>query len=123
MADVISDLSRQADEELLQRWTATRARGRIRYILLRGVLQWGGLMALGMSIGWWLAWGWRPRLLLLIAFLLVCFTVGGYVVGSCFWKQNERRYVELTREARVSEDAGDFGQAGDSGQAGDPGHP
>lgn len=102
MPDLISDLRRQADDEFLQQWTATRVRGRVRYILLRGVMLWGGLMGLGMSIGWWLAYGWSDRLLHLIAFLLVSFGGSGYVAGSSLWKSNERRFRELTATDQIS---------------------
>ena len=73
--------------ELLE-WGRTRQIGRTRYVWHRWVLGRGGLLALGMSIGFILSrtpWPVYPFLVFMSLF-------GGYCVGRWYWRSAEQEY-------------------------------
>ncbi len=78
-------------ERQAEKWAATRAKGRSRYILLFGVLGWG----LTMVVLWTalmvadLGWSSLPVLLPVAA---IAFPCGGYLWGATMWYFAERAY-------------------------------
>ncbi len=42
------DYGKRTESWLQRRWPAIRARGRLRFVLVRGLLAWGGLMTVAM---------------------------------------------------------------------------
>lgn len=87
----------RAERWVRERWPAIRARGALRFLLVRGVLQWGGLMAavvtamLALSLG--IA---HPRLPLLLAIALPLCAASGLLWAALTWWINERIYLSLT---------------------------
>ncbi len=72
-----------------ERWQASRARGRRRFILEYGVFRWGVATALFFAMASLLLRGddWSlPRLLVLVVLALVLFPVGGWFVGGYLYK-------------------------------------
>jgi hypothetical protein len=80
------------------KWSEIRARGRRRFILIRGVLGWGVLTAILLSIvGHVFLQGPAPFLGRL-AISLALFPVGGIYVGTHSWSAGERRYFAWRRQ-------------------------
>ncbi|KFN48945.1 hypothetical protein [Arenimonas composti] len=77
----------------MAKWARIRAGGRSRFILLRGLLAWGGtmfvLMGLGFSGLMLGAVAYTPKWLALNAAL---WTSGGLMFGALTWYQNEKLY-------------------------------
>ena len=83
---------------LRQRWPAIRARGAMRFILLRGLLFWGGCMFVVMSAFSAYKLGLHhPRLPLMIAISALLSAVGGLVWGVLTWTINERIFRTLDK--------------------------
>lgn len=81
---------------LLKRWPAIRARGAARFILLRGVLLWGGVMFIVMSAFSTFRLGvHHPRLPLMIVVAALLCAIGGLVWGVLTWTVNERLFRTL----------------------------
>jgi hypothetical protein len=74
-------------------WSAIRAKGRKRYIILHGMLLWGVLTALLWSVAMSLLEGW-VRLPFYLIGGLIGFPIGGYAFGAWTWKRLERQYQE-----------------------------
>ena len=82
---------------LREQWPAIRARGAARFVLVRGLLTWGGIMAgtvaamvifrLGLD---------HPRLLLLLGIAVPLCAFGGLLWGALTWWVNERIFRSLT---------------------------
>ena len=84
---------------LLKRWPAIRARGAARFILLRGVLLWGGAMFIAMSALSAFKLGVdHPRLPLMIAVAALLCAIGGLVWGVLTWTINERLFRTLNSQ-------------------------
>ena len=87
------------DREFIEKWSAVRARGRIRFAVTRGVLAWGGLMLLAFSLGQWIA----DRLNVTVFLFLATFlSVGGFIGGVFMWNKEEARYSETKHRLEAS---------------------
>ena len=72
----------------LERWSVLRAKGRLRYVLLHGVLAYGLPMFLVMTF----LVRPQPQTPVLLAISAALWAVGGLVFGLIMWHVNERRY-------------------------------
>jgi hypothetical protein len=81
----------------LQDWGKTRQVGFVRYVWLRWVLGWGGLLALGMSLGLFLrgATPWPVYVWVVSSSL-----VAGFCLGWWYWQAAEREYHAAGEEDR-----------------------
>jgi hypothetical protein len=87
-------LARNAEE-----WARIRARGKPRFLLLRGVLTRGVPMALVCAIGIEIYLGnalpetmGSPAFLGRLALALIFFSLGGVLNAQMYWRLNERRF-------------------------------
>ena len=84
---------------LRERWPAIRARGGARFVLVRGLLTWGGIMAIAMAVMVTLRLGAdHPRLPLLLVVDVALCAVGGLLWGALTWWINERLFRSLTSD-------------------------
>ena len=88
---------RRNERWLREHWPAIRARGFARFVLVRGVLTWGGIMAAAMVVMVTLRLGTEhPRLPLLLALAVPMCAFGGALWGAVSWWINERLFRSLT---------------------------
>ena len=84
-----------------ERWPAIRARGFARFVLVRGALIWGGIMAVAMAVMVTLRLGTdHPRLPLLLGIAVPLCAAGGLLWGALTWWVNERLFRSLTSELK-----------------------
>ena len=84
-----------------RRWPTIRARGMWRFVLLRGVALWGGLMFLAMLAMTGLRLGLdHPRYPLLAAIALPLCAIGGLAWGLLTWFLNERLHRAIQQQRR-----------------------
>ena len=82
-------------QKQLARWSTVRRRGLVRFMVLNGVLTWGGL-----TLALWLGsmWLFSDREYFARTFLtqpfvmLAAFAIAGLVFGFLVWHFNEQRY-------------------------------
>lgn len=87
----------RAERWVATRWPAIHARGRWRFVLVRGVAIWGGVMFAAMAALMAYRFGiHHPRLPLLVGIALPLCAVGGLAWGLLTWFLNERIYHALT---------------------------
>ena len=79
--------------ELLE-WGQTRRIGRARYVWRRWILGWGSLMALAMSLGFFLR-GNTPWPV--YTWIVSGSLVGGFCLGRLYWRSAERQYEAAAR--------------------------
>ncbi|GAB3352359.1 hypothetical protein [Lysobacter tyrosinilyticus] len=92
----------RAERWIRERWPAIRARGFARFLLLRGLLGWGGLLAVAMGTMATLKLGLaHPRLPMLLGLDLSLCAVGGLLWATLTWWVNERIFLSLTSD-RIS---------------------
>ncbi len=78
------------------RWPAIRARGMWRFVLVRGVFAWGGLMLAFMAVAMSIQLGIdHPRLPLVLAIAVPLCAVGGACWALLTWYFNERIHRAL----------------------------
>jgi hypothetical protein len=78
---------------ILQRWPAIRAQGFTRFLLLRGLATWGGLMFVAMAVMVTLKLGTdHPRLPMLVGIAAALCAFGGVFWAAATWWINERLY-------------------------------
>ena len=76
----------------LQKWTAIRARGKWRFIFLRGALGWGGSMFVVIILVYdYLLWGMAPTPWFAFKSALV-YTIAGALFHALLWSIAERSY-------------------------------
>jgi hypothetical protein len=96
---VSSDLGPRNERWIRERWPAIRAHGLARFLLVRGVLTWGGIMAVAVAIMVTLRLGMdHPRLPLLLVIAVPMCAVGGLIWAALTWWINERLFHSLTSE-------------------------
>ena len=89
-----------------QRWVAThwpaiRAGGMWRFVLVKGVAFWGGLMLLFMAAMMVLQLGiGHPRLPLVLAVAVPLCAIGGLTWGLLTWFFNERIFLALQQQRK-----------------------
>ena len=89
-------MSGRVERSVAARWPAVRARGMWRFVLLRGVAFWGGLMLVFMAIVMSVQLGpAHPRLPLVLAVAVPLCAVGGLCWGLLTWTLNERIFRAL----------------------------
>jgi hypothetical protein len=85
--------SRAGQAENMRKWARMRARGPWHFVLVWGVLVWGGFMFLVMGLGFTGlllgAGAYAPKLLALNAWLWLA---GGLLFGMLTWYGNERLF-------------------------------
>ncbi|GAB3383743.1 hypothetical protein [Lysobacter fragariae] len=91
-----SDHGSYATSWIARRWPAIRARGPLRFLLVQGLLRWGGLMFLGSLAMVWITFGpAHPRFGLLLGVAAVLCAVGSLFWAALTWLINERIYRTL----------------------------
>ncbi len=76
-----------------RRWPAIRAKGMAHFILVRGLLFWGGVLFALSVIMVWVKFGpQHPRFVLLLCVAALICSVGGLVWGGLTWAINERLF-------------------------------
>ena len=89
-------MSGRVERSVAARWPAVRAGGMWRFVLLRGVAFWGGLMLVFMAIVMSVQLGpAHPRLPLVLAVAVPLCAVGGLCWGLLTWTLNERIFRAL----------------------------
>ena len=95
----MTDYGSRAKRWVSANWPAIHARGMWRFVLLKGVAFWGGLMFLAMLVMTGLRLGFdHPRYPLLAAIALVLCAMGGLVWGLLTWYFNERIFRALQQQ-------------------------
>ena len=90
------DYGIRTERWLRKRWPAIRARGFMRFLLLRGLLCWGGLMFMVMgALSAYRLGLHHPRLPLMFATAAGLCAVGGLAWGGLAWWVNERIFRSL----------------------------
>lgn len=98
-----SDLSEVGVSSELIEWRTIRRRGRTRFIFRRFVLGWGGVMAGGSSLGYYLFDDANLPLPFYIFITIIC-TVGGYFLGVVYWRSAEREFAAAEQLRQNSPD-------------------
>jgi len=89
----------RAERWVRERWPTIRARGFARFLLVRGLLAWGGIMAIAMIVMTTLRLGLdHPRLPLLLGIAVPLCATGGLLWGALTWWVNERIFLSLTSD-------------------------
>lgn len=95
----MTDHGSRAERWVATRWPAIRARGMWRFVLVKGVAFWGGLMLAFMAIAMTLQLGpSHPRLPLVLAVAVPLCAVGGLAWGLLTWLFNERIFHAIQQQ-------------------------
>lgn len=79
-----------------RRWPAIRAKGRAHFLLVRGMLAWGGAMFVVALIALWLTRAsLRHPLPEMIAVAFALCAISGIVWGAVTWHSNEKIFRQL----------------------------
>jgi hypothetical protein len=97
-----SDLTQVGVWSELLEWGKNRRIGRTRYVWQRWVLGCGGLMALGLSLGFFL---WGETSPSVYAWSLSFSLIGGYCVGRWHWRSAEREYDAAVQRRHSAQNA------------------
>jgi len=82
-----------------ERWPAIRARGFAHFLLVKGLLIWGGAMFITMVVMVTLRLGTdNPRLPMLIGLAAMLCAIGGLFWASITWWLNERIFRSLSND-------------------------
>ena len=93
----MTDYGSRTERWVAGKWPAMRSRGFARFLLVKGMLTWGGVMFITMTIMVTLRLGsGHPRLPLLIALAALLCAIGGAVWAGLTWWLNERIYRSLS---------------------------
>jgi hypothetical protein len=97
----VIDYGRATNGWIARRWPAIRAKGMAHFVLVRGLLFWGGLMFALSVVMTWLKFGpQHPRFALLLAVAAALCGVGGLAWGVLTWAINERIFRNLDSDRR-----------------------
>lgn len=92
----MTDYGNATNTWLARRWPAIRAKGMVHFVLMRGLLFWGGLMFVFSVAMTWVKFGpEHPRFALLLGVSAGLCSVGGLVWGVLTWAINERIFRNL----------------------------
>ena len=89
--------AQRTEQRIRERWPAIRARGFARFVLARGLLAYGGIMAMVVAVMVTLTLGTEhPRLPMLLGLAIPLCAIGGLLWGALTWWVNERLFRSLT---------------------------
>jgi hypothetical protein len=89
----------RAERWVRDRWPAIRSRGFGRFLLLRGLLAWGGVMTIAMAVMVSLRLGLdHPRLPMVLGFTVSLCATAGLLWAALTWWINERIFHSLTSD-------------------------
>ncbi len=92
----------RAQRWVRERWPAIRAQGFARFLLLKGLLLWGGILFVVMVAMTTFQLGIdHPRLPLVIGIAALLCAIGGLVWASLTWWINERIFRSLTSDQKA----------------------
>lgn len=81
---------------IARRWPAIRAKGMAHFVLVRGLLLWGGLMFVASVAMTWVKFGpQNPRFGLMLGVSAGLCIVGGLIWGLLTWTINERIFRNI----------------------------
>ncbi len=93
------DYGKPTTRWLGNRWPAIRAKGMAHFVLMRGLLFWGGLMfAFSFALTWAKFGPEHPRFGLLLGVSAGLSAVGGLAWGVLTWTINERIFRNLEQD-------------------------
>ena len=97
----MTDYGSRAERWVAEKWPAIRAGGMWRFVLLKGVAFWGGLMLAFMAVMMLVQLGIdHPRLPLVLAVAVPLCAFGGLCWGLLTWIFNERIHRALQQRNR-----------------------
>lgn len=89
--------AQRTEQRIRERWPVIRARGFARFVLVRGLLAYGGIMAMVVAVMVTLTLGTQhPRLPMLLGLAIPLCAIGGLLWGTLTWWVNERLFRSLT---------------------------
>ncbi|MCE9607316.1 MAG: hypothetical protein K8U03_20715 [Planctomycetia bacterium] len=88
------------NKQQAERWAATQAKGRSRFIWIFGVLMWGPITGLSWAVAMSAIQGWG-LLRTHIPIGLLLFPIGGYFFGAWIWKRNEAEYQKYIGQSNA----------------------
>jgi hypothetical protein len=90
-------IGQRTESWIRERWPVIRARGFTRFVLVRGLLVYGGAMAMVVAVMVTLTLGTNhPRLPMLLGIAVPLCAIGGLLWGALTWWINERLFRSLT---------------------------
>lgn len=95
----------QPTSEQLARWGEIRKRGRLRFVVLNGVLGWGLTTGVLYSVVMALLMG--RSLLTLLTYSLVLFPIGGIFFGLWTWHSSEKNWRRFSQQSESTAGPGD----------------
>jgi len=92
----MTDDGSSTTNRIARRWPAVRAKGMAHFVLMRGLLMWGGLMFVFFTAMTWVKFGpQHPRFVLLLVVSAGLCAIGGLLWGVLTWAISERIYRSL----------------------------
>ncbi|MES2859448.1 MAG: hypothetical protein V4704_09755 [Pseudomonadota bacterium] len=97
----MTDHGNHANAWLGGKWPGIRARGMRHFVLMRGLVFWGGLMCAFMLATTWFKFGpQHPHFMAMVLVAASLCAVGGLAWGLLTWTINERIYHTLDNKRR-----------------------
>ncbi len=95
----MTEYGSRAERWVAEKWPAIHARGMWHFVLLKGVVFWGGIMFIAMLAMTGLRLGFdHPRYPLMAAIALPLCAIGGIAWGLLTWYFNERIFRALQQQ-------------------------
>ncbi len=88
----------------LKRWEKTRSKGKLRFVLLSGVIKVGFSTAILVLIMREFRHPTHDLYIQFVIMVLIGHSIGGYIFGLWFWKRNEQEYLLRKDELIKSDD-------------------
>jgi hypothetical protein len=76
------------NSEQKEKWKRIRSKGKIRFILLRGVLSWG--FPVGLIYSLWTHWS--ESIMIKVLSIVIFMVFGGFIWGLLYWMSMEKKY-------------------------------
>jgi len=77
-----------------EQWEAIQTQGRLRYVVLRGMVIYGVGCCFGWSLLWWFSQGAAQAFATVFLESLPLWIIGGYIFGESTWWGTSRSYAE-----------------------------